>query len=76
MRTCVTVTHVDTKPTGRQLRKARERANVSATTLGRAMGYGKSPHAHVLHLEREARPSEQMAARYLAALAELTGGAA
>ena len=58
---------------GQQLRE--ERGDVSATDLGRAMGYdGPSPHSRVCQIEALARVTPRMAEKYRAALASLRGG--
>lgn len=58
--------------TGQELKDRREAAGITATALGRAMGYdGTSPHARVSQIEALARVTPRMASRYLAALAAL-----
>jgi len=60
--------------TGPQLAEERKRSGISPTSLGRAMGYkGKSPHARVYQLEREAAVAPKWVAKYRAALASLMG---
>lgn len=58
---------ITSRPTGPMLRE--ERGGITPTELGRAMGYGSSPHSRVLQIEAQVLPSERAVARYRAALA-------
>lgn len=60
---------------GADLRAEREAADVTATDLGRAMGYdGPYPHTRVSQIEALARVTPTMAQRYRTALATLVEG--
>ena len=66
---------MDDTTSGPELRAEREQAGITATALGRAMGYdGTHPHVRVSQIESTVRVTTTMAARYRAALASLRGG--
>ena len=58
--------------TGPELAAIRKELGVTATALGRAMGYRTTqPHSRVLQIEAQHTVSDAMADRYLDALATL-----
>lgn len=61
-----------TNPTGPELAAIRLALGVTATALGRQMGYsGNQPHSRVFQIEALASVSQRMADRYLEAIAAL-----